>query len=300
MNKTLLVADDSKTIRTAVAYVFRQTEFSVVQAEAAEAALQKASHDKPDVILADAAMSGTDGFALLSALRQDANTAAIPIILMGHENTLTPGQATAAGANGQLAKPFGSKELIDLVRDTVANAAEMSPEMAAAETMEPSPVSPEAAAPPPLSAPTLEPPPPAAAAPQANVPMWSLADSPVAHEEAIEEISIDDDVGVDVDLDMDTPLDVSPTLEPPAPPASANSAPSPAATIETQPTSAMVSTLAEPVAEAASLALPEVDKGALTAAAREIIEQIAWEVVPELAETIIREEISRLTREAGV
>ena len=36
---------------------------------------------------------------------------------------------------------------------------------------------------------------------------------------------------------------------------------------------------------------------AVTALSREIVERVVWEVVPVLAETIIKEEITRLTRE---
>jgi hypothetical protein len=36
------------------------------------------------------------------------------------------------------------------------------------------------------------------------------------------------------------------------------------------------------------------DRGQISAAVRDMIEQIVWEVVPELAETIIREELNRL------
>ena len=40
-------------------------------------------------------------------------------------------------------------------------------------------------------------------------------------------------------------------------------------------------------------------RAALSRASREVIEKIAWEVVPELAETIIREELERLMKERG-
>ena len=33
------------------------------------------------------------------------------------------------------------------------------------------------------------------------------------------------------------------------------------------------------------------------ALSREVIEQVVWEVVPQLAETLIKEEIARLTKE---
>ncbi len=36
---------------------------------------------------------------------------------------------------------------------------------------------------------------------------------------------------------------------------------------------------------------------AVMALSREVVERVVWEVVPQLAETIIKEEIARLTRE---
>jgi hypothetical protein len=38
-------------------------------------------------------------------------------------------------------------------------------------------------------------------------------------------------------------------------------------------------------------------RAALSRASREVIEKIAWEVVPQLAETIIREELDRLIKD---
>lgn len=58
-----------------------------------------------------------------------------------------------------------------------------------------------------------------------------------------------------------------------------------------------------PVAAAPAPAAPAADGGeallrqALSRASKEVIEKIAWEVVPQLAETIIREELDRLVKE---
>jgi len=56
---------------------------------------------------------------------------------------------------------------------------------------------------------------------------------------------------------------------------------------------------AEPKAEAEAAPAAGESRAQITAATREIIEQVVWEVVPELAETIIREEIDRLLRARG-
>ncbi|MBX3252269.1 MAG: response regulator, partial [Myxococcales bacterium] len=46
------------------------------------------------------------------------------------------------------------------------------------------------------------------------------------------------------------------------------------------------------------LGLSSAQVDAVLALSREVIEQVVWEVVPDLAETLIREEIARLMREA--
>jgi hypothetical protein len=64
----------------------------------------------------------------------------------------------------------------------------------------------------------------------------------------------------------------------------------------------------EPVASAAAgngqlagklaeLGLTSAQVDAVLALSREVVERVVWEVVPQLAETMIREEITRLTKE---
>jgi len=48
----------------------------------------------------------------------------------------------------------------------------------------------------------------------------------------------------------------------------------------------------------AGLGLTEAQMEGVLSLTREVIEQVVWEVVPELAETMIREEIRRLTTES--
>jgi len=42
-----------------------------------------------------------------------------------------------------------------------------------------------------------------------------------------------------------------------------------------------------------------VDEAAISAAARQIIEQVVWEVVPELAEALIRQRLEELVKNRG-
>ena len=47
--------------------------------------------------------------------------------------------------------------------------------------------------------------------------------------------------------------------------------------------------------QAASLGLTPAQVEAITALTRDVVERVVWEVVPQLAETMIREELKRLT-----
>jgi hypothetical protein len=47
----------------------------------------------------------------------------------------------------------------------------------------------------------------------------------------------------------------------------------------------------------AELGLTPAQADAVLALSREVVERVVWEVVPQLAETMIREEIARLTKE---
>lgn len=81
------------------------------------AALQAISDHLPDLVLSDVMMPRLDGFGLLQALRSDARTRELPIILLsaraGEEAQI---EGLEAGADDYLIKPFSAKELLARVR----------------------------------------------------------------------------------------------------------------------------------------------------------------------------------------
>ncbi len=88
------------------------------------------------------------------------------------------------------------------------------------------------------------------------------------------------------DIDM---VDVEPAEVKPAAPAGKPASPA---------AQAIVPKVAAAVAPVVAASMSEAQlKGPITDAMREIIEKIVWEVVPDLAETIIREELERILRE---
>ncbi|BAY23336.1 multi-sensor signal transduction histidine kinase [Calothrix sp. NIES-2100] len=80
------------------------------------AALAAVNERSPDLVLSDVMMPGLDGFELLQALRADARTKEIPIILLsaraGEESVI---EGLVAGADDYLIKPFSATELVTRV-----------------------------------------------------------------------------------------------------------------------------------------------------------------------------------------
>jgi two-component system OmpR family response regulator len=105
---TVLVIDDEADIRhiTEVALT-RLDGMKVLEADCAETGLTLAARYKPDLILMDFMMPGTDGVDALLALKRDPATAGIPVVFL----TAKTGESDARrlkqmGAHGVVTKPF--------------------------------------------------------------------------------------------------------------------------------------------------------------------------------------------------
>jgi len=115
----LLLADDNADMRE---YVRRLLEgpYTVEAVENGTRALEAARARPPDLVLSDVMMPGLDGFGLLRALKADARTASVPVILLsaraGEEAKV---EGLEAGADDYLVKPFGARELVARVEGAV-------------------------------------------------------------------------------------------------------------------------------------------------------------------------------------
>lgn len=113
MPKTLLVVDDSPTIRETARLALAGEDWVVVGAATAEEAMELLWAQPPAAVLCDADLAG-EGVELCRKLRALPEGAELPILLMGA--TVTPAAASAAGATATLPKPFGADELTDALQ----------------------------------------------------------------------------------------------------------------------------------------------------------------------------------------
>ena len=114
MPKTLLVADDSVTIRKVVAITFANDDFKVVAVDNGDDALAKARELKPDIVLADVVMPKKTGYEVCEAIKKDPALQKTPVLLLaGTFEAFDEGRAKAVHANAHLMKPFESQALIN-------------------------------------------------------------------------------------------------------------------------------------------------------------------------------------------
>ena len=102
---TVVVADDDADMRAYIRHALREMA-DVHEAVDGVEALRLARALAPRLVVADVRMPGLDGHALCAALRADASTAAVRVLLVSGE---TPPQRSAA--DGFLAKPFNAAGL---------------------------------------------------------------------------------------------------------------------------------------------------------------------------------------------
>lgn len=111
MNKTVLIIDDDDMLRKTLAHGLQTDNFNVITAADADTAAKILGRVKPDAIVLDRMMTGTDGLTFLKQLRGTGNQT--PVIMLtamsGPENAI---DGLAGGADDYLAKPFQLRELI--------------------------------------------------------------------------------------------------------------------------------------------------------------------------------------------
>jgi CheY-like chemotaxis protein len=105
VSKTALIVDDSRSARVVLKKMLETHELVVDTAESAEDALDYLNGNRPDVIFMDHLMPGMDGFEAVAAIKNNPDTATIPIMMYtSQEGEVYVGQARALGAVGVLPK----------------------------------------------------------------------------------------------------------------------------------------------------------------------------------------------------
>jgi CheY-like chemotaxis protein len=308
--KTLLAVDDSVTMRKVLEITFSGEDFQVITAENAQSALGSLAKlgDNPGVFVVDTVLGGDDGYALAKELRR--RSPASPIIMLASRYApYDQARGRDAGADDWADKPFDTQQLIDKIRKVI-----IAKEAGGGQPVAAAAPPPQAAAPPPQAA--------AGAPYRAPAPPQSPAPAPVAAQQG-------GNVGGSGGIGRGTQpslagaaqsartgtLVFGESASPPPPavapghgpgpmpprPAPAQAAPAPSPMASTHSSSGGIGGAVERAnghlaGKLGELGLSPAQADAVMALSREVVERVVWEVVPQLAETMIKEEIQRLMK----
>ncbi len=113
MAETVLVIEDEQDVVDLLRYNLNRAGFTVSIAGTGLAGLEKARAERPEVIILDLMLPEMTGEKVCKALKEDASTAAIPIIMLTAKSQPEERiQGLELGADDYVPKPFSPKELV--------------------------------------------------------------------------------------------------------------------------------------------------------------------------------------------
>ena len=307
MASTLLVVDDSLTMRKVLEITFASPDFNIVTANSPDAALQKLKTDKPDLIITDGTLEPKNGYELCKEIKRLFPTTPV-LLLSSKQNPFDVAKGAASLVDDHMDKPFDTQQMIDKVKKLLSSqpagvgkaptTAQTTPSMpsplvdakptaAIKSTVSVAATPAQPAATPMQRAKTLIYNPPAPVGAPAPIP----ATAPVAQ----------------APLPTRPITAVSPAMPRPTPALTATipGAGTAAEEVKAPVHTTLVGNAPSPVGaqingqlngKLEQLGLTPAQVEAVTALSREVIERVVWEIVPVLAETLIKEELSRLTK----
>jgi two-component system, chemotaxis family, chemotaxis protein CheY len=113
--KTILIVDDSETIRQGIAGALEEAGFAVLTARDGVDGLERIRNDAPSMVILDVNMPRMNGIELLESL--DLRSSGLPVVLLTTEvQPALMARAKKAGARGWMVKPVNIEQLVETVR----------------------------------------------------------------------------------------------------------------------------------------------------------------------------------------
>jgi twitching motility two-component system response regulator PilH len=120
---TVVIADDSPTMRRIVSSVLTREGFDVVEADDGVTAVQAVFRTMPDVVVLDVQMPRVSGYVAARLLKDDWQTADIPVVLLTSLDAASDRYWGAqTGADRYLTKDFEAPQLVAAVRECLDTA----------------------------------------------------------------------------------------------------------------------------------------------------------------------------------
>jgi two-component system chemotaxis response regulator CheY len=120
MAKTILVVDDSASVRQVVGIALRGAGYEVIEGSDGRDALARLNGQKVHLIISDVNMPNLDGIAFLKEVKKLPNYRFTPVVMLTTESQEEKKrQGQEAGAKAWVVKPFKPEALLGVVQKLV-------------------------------------------------------------------------------------------------------------------------------------------------------------------------------------
>ena len=118
MAKTILVVDDSDTVRQQVSMALKQAGFAITEAADGQEGLAMIDANRNiAMVVCDVNMPRMNGLEMVESVKRKAENKALPILMLTTEGQPSMiKRAKAAGAVGWIVKPFNATQLVQTAK----------------------------------------------------------------------------------------------------------------------------------------------------------------------------------------
>ncbi len=114
--RTVMVVDDSPTIRKIVALTLERAGYTVVAEPDGERAVERLTQLVPDLILLDITMPKLDGYEVCKRIKKDPRTMHVPVVMLsGKDGFFDKVKGRMVGATEYLTKPFQAPAVLKVI-----------------------------------------------------------------------------------------------------------------------------------------------------------------------------------------
>jgi two-component system chemotaxis response regulator CheY len=120
MGKSILIVDDSASVRQVVSIALKQKGYDVIEGSDGKDGLAKLTGQKVHLIISDVNMPNMDGISMVKAVKAMPAYKFTPIVMLTTESQeAKKREGQAAGAKAWIVKPFRPDQLLDVVQKLV-------------------------------------------------------------------------------------------------------------------------------------------------------------------------------------
>ncbi|HSX09190.1 MAG TPA: response regulator [Candidatus Saccharimonadales bacterium] len=118
MQRKILIIEDDIDILDAIQFILERENYEVWSTTKGEEVYKKIKEFKPELIILDVLISGSDGRTICKNLKSNKQTSHIPVIMMSAHPTVEK-EYKQFGGDDFLAKPFETDELLSAVNNNL-------------------------------------------------------------------------------------------------------------------------------------------------------------------------------------